>query len=424
MEQKEVTIMIETISLTIIGLIIAGFFFDPGRRLKQTRKFLWMCLLSAAAIIFDIASWLMMGKPQIGTLLAIIIAVASVIGFCASALLPWVVDSLVHPQNKGRVLMCWIITAAFAFNAVLFCVGIPTGWAFHVTDGIYYPGSAYMAYYLVPAVAVVISTIMAMRADNLIVAEKLAFGAIAIFYVSSLGIELMMPGSGANFAAAALSVLEIYIGIFVHRSRQLAETEAELSRKRMSVMVSQMQPHFLLNSLTTIMDLCDRDPKMAKRAISNFSDYLRGNLDAMTGDKLIPFNKELDHCKTYLSFEKLRFEDAIEIVYDIDFTDFTVPALSVQPLLENAVKHGVGHKMDGGMVMLSVKRRNGNIEIKVLDDGVGFDMDAPLAEGRSHVGIENVRSRLQTMCGGTLRVSSTPGSGTTAVITIPEDDDK
>lgn len=422
MGQVQINIMIEVISLAVIGLIISGFFFDPGKRLMQTKTFLWMCSLCAIAIVCDIIAWTITGNPQLDVLQTIFAAAETLFAFCSSALIVWVADSFIQPESKTRKTFCWIITFAFAANAVLFCIGIPTGWSFRIIDGEYYPGSAYMVFYIVPFFAVLFSAIEAMRAENLAIYEKLAFGVITVFYIAGLIVQIIIPISGISFAVAALSVLAIYIGIFVHRSRLLAETEAELSQKRMSVMVSQMQPHFLFNSLTTIMDLCDRDPKMAKQAISDFSDYLRGNLDAMTGDKLIPFSKELEHCKTYLSFEKLRFEDALEIVYDIECTDFSVPALSVQPLLENAVKHGVGHKPEGGMVMLSVKRRNGNVEIKILDDGVGFDTEAPLSPGRSHVGIENVRSRLQSMCDGRLRLTSTPGTGTTAVITIPEEE--
>lgn len=171
----------------------------------------------------------------------------------------------------------------------------------------------------------------------------------------------------------------------------------------------------------SIVDLCDTDPQTAKQAIVDFSDYLRGNLDAMTGEGLIPFEKELEHCKTYLSFEKLRFEDRLDVAFDIETTDFSLPALSVQPLLENAVKHGVGHREDGGMVLLVVKKQKNEISIKILDNGVGFDSTAAPDPSRSHVGIENVRSRLQTMCGGTLRVSSIPDKGTTAEIRIPKE---
>jgi len=199
--------------------------------------------------------------------------------------------------------------------------------------------------------------------------------------------------------------------------KQIDNLESELIQNQISIMLSQIQPHFIYNSLTAIRELCLIDPKKAYETVDEFSTYLRGNLDSLTINKPIPFEKELSHVKTYLSLERKRFGDNLNIVYDINAFYFTIPALTLQPIVENAVRHGVTKREDGGTVMISTEETETEAIITVKDDGVGFDLSRHKDE-YLRVGIENVRSRLTVMCGGSLQIDSKPGIGTTAVITI------
>ena len=187
-------------------------------------------------------------------------------------------------------------------------------------------------------------------------------------------------------------------------------------------MVSQIQPHFLYNSLTSIAMLCTKDPKRARTATINFADYLRGNMNSLKERNPVPFKQELAHLKKYLMLEEMRFGDLLHIEYDIQCSDFLIPQLSVQPLVENAVKHGVGMKEDGGTVTISTRETDDSYLVEVRDDGVGFDPSVPKNDGRSHVGMENVRSRLKEMVNGRVEITSEPGKGTTAVIIIPKEE--
>ncbi len=135
----------------------------------------------------------------------------------------------------------------------------------------------------------------------------------------------------------------------------------------------------------------------------------------------MPFTQELEHLKKYLYIEKLRFDDLLNIEYDIQTTDFMLPLLSVQPLVENAVKHGVGMKEDGGTVRISTRETETAYEVIISDDGVGFDVDAQKNDGRSHIGMENSQKRLHDMCGGEVIIESVVGKGTTATVTLPKE---
>lgn len=200
---------------------------------------------------------------------------------------------------------------------------------------------------------------------------------------------------------------------------QLAQKEAQIAKQQTQIVLSQIQPHFLYNALSAISILCKRDPEKARLAVDSLSDYLRTNLDSLRFEKLVSFSKELEHTNAYLTIEKLRFGEDLEIVTDIQYSDFLLPSLTLQPLVENAVRHGVCGKEDGGTVTIRSEKTESEYRVTVTDDGVGFDPTATPKDGRSHIGLENVRTRLKLLSGGTLTITSTPGIGTTAVIHLP-----
>ena len=194
----------------------------------------------------------------------------------------------------------------------------------------------------------------------------------------------------------------------------------ELEKSRIAIMLSQIQPHFLYNSLTSVMDLCDSNPKQAKSAIADFADYLRGNLSSLKTENSIPFRTELEHIEKYLKLEKLRFQDELEVVYDIKIEDFMLPSLSVQPLVENAVKHGVGQKTGGGTVTIQTYETEEDYVVCIMDDGVGFVEGEHSDSEGTHIGIENTKKRLEMMVNARLEVESKKGEGTKACIFIPK----
>lgn len=203
------------------------------------------------------------------------------------------------------------------------------------------------------------------------------------------------------------------------KAREAQALQAKLLQSNIKLMLSQISPHFLFNSLNTIQYLCDIDPKKAERAIGDFAKYLRGNLESLNQTDLIPIENELHHIENYISLEQMRFGERVKVVYDLQARGFSLPTLTIQPIVENAIKHGITKKPEGGTIHVKTWEQQDNFIVEVSDDGVGFDK---LAEPQNeyNVGIKNVSERLQAQCGGQLDISSIKSLGTTARITIPK----
>ena len=190
---------------------------------------------------------------------------------------------------------------------------------------------------------------------------------------------------------------------------------------RTEVLLSQIHPHFLYNTLGAIQSLCKTDPPTAEKAVAKFSRYLRGNMNALNQETSIPFTQELAHTRLYLELEQLRYEDALEVRYDLSCTEFQIPTLTLQPLVENAVRHGVRGKLSGrGTVTISSRECQDHYEVTVTDDGPGFDPQLEPDNGQAHIGLKNVKERLKGTVNGRLDVESSPGKGTRATIFLPK----
>lgn len=245
------------------------------------------------------------------------------------------------------------------------------------------------------------------------------------FYINgyiSQNVPFIMPMACMVFIS---SVVFVHFGDTVEAFKQAssaARLQKELGDINMTLMISQIQPHFLYNALNTIKYLIKKDPKVAESSIVKFSNYLRANMDSLTQKEPIPFKKEMEHVQNYIYIECLRFGDRLKVEYDIECEEFLIPPLTIQPIAENAIKHGINQRVDGGMLKISTHEQAEDILIIIEDDGVGFDVNEQKNDGRSHIGMNNIKTRLNEMLSADVKVESTPGVGTRVTITIPKEE--
>jgi LytS/YehU family sensor histidine kinase len=213
-----------------------------------------------------------------------------------------------------------------------------------------------------------------------------------------------------------VSSLSMYSLILSDQMEQDLRHQREIACQRTSIMVLQMRPHFIYNTLMSIYSLCNLDSQKARQVTMDFADYLRRNFNAVASEDTIPFSAELEHTRAYLAVEQAQYEEMLLVEYDTQFTQFRLPPLTLQPIVENAVKHGMDPDADPLRVTIRTWRTDSAIVIHVEDNGSGFEVST---DPESHTALANIRKRLELMCEGKLEITSGDEGGTTVTITIP-----
>lgn len=255
----------------------------------------------------------------------------------------------------------------------------------------------------------------------------LVLSLVMVLYLAAVVVESILIDIMVLYLAASASTVLLYMSLQLQHNINFIKRE---NATKTSLMLSQIQPHFLINSLLAIKSLIHTDPEEAAEALDDFSYYLRGNMNVLTCETLLSFDEELKHVDAYLMLEKKRYGDRLGIEKDIESTDMRLPALTLQPLVENAVRHGVSKREEGGTVTITTRDDEGYWTIAVTDDGVGFDAsDYVFVEGRrvgaegpvegDHVGLGNVAERIAQQCNGTLTIKSS-SEGTRVTLRIPK----
>lgn len=229
------------------------------------------------------------------------------------------------------------------------------------------------------------------------------------------------------YVSTFISVILIYANIYVDLGQENvkyelenAHKETELALQKNKQTLSQIRPHFIFNALGSIEELCVVDAKKAESAVHYFAKYLRANMDALGETDMVPFETELDHIHNYIWLEKMRFDDELDYTEDIEVEDFMIPTLSIQPLVENAVKHGMMGKEDGTLhVKIRTYQKDNDYFIEISDDGCGFDTSIKKDDGRSHIGMSYAKTSIENRLGGTISIDSELGKGTMVLLTIP-----
>lgn len=259
--------------------------------------------------------------------------------------------------------------------------------------------------------------------------------ALVILFLLSMGVEMI------RFYLDRNQLLGIYIrltllfyavstllasGVKMYQTAKENQKLAQmLQESKTALMISQIQPHFIYNALNSIRTLIRIEPEQAYDMVYDFSQYLRTHIDSLSNEREITFSGELEHIKSYINIEKVRFGERLNVEFDIQTTDFYLPALSVQPLVENAIKHGICKKPEGGTVWIRSYEDEESQEgyvVEVEDDGVGFNVEKweNVRGVRRSAGINNIRFRVESISNARLFIESEINKGTKATIKFPD----
>jgi len=405
-----------------VGIVCLRIMLPPGANRRFVQQIYLCCLLMCLGDA--IAA---MGRGQVGAIAWVAVRVGNFLALasphCSLAIYASTLSRLfATPENH----LVWWKRIAWGI-ASLTIAFIMFGGAYTINEGNVY--SRESGFWILAASAFAIATV------NLVVLllnrkslPRRTFLVYLLFSVLPMGasvIQALMYGLNVAAIAYLLCLLALFADLTVSAAEDAAAIreraalkEKELAEARLATVTSQIHPHFLFNTLDGIYYLVEEDPHRAQQAIDEFSSYLRANLESLEQTAAIPIEKELAHTKTYLGLEKMSMEDLLEYDINLQAGGFSVPVLSVQTIAENAVKHGVMKKPDGGRVSICTSEEDEWFLVTVTDDGVGFDPTQ--ASDNGHIGLQNAQMRLESLCNGELAVESTPGAGTTVTMRVPK----
>lgn len=212
---------------------------------------------------------------------------------------------------------------------------------------------------------------------------------------------------------------------FVHYTKKETEKQLQLEEEhrnlKLQMLTENIRPHFILNTIGAIRTLIPTQPEKAANLLLDFSSYVRERLEQKDYYKPVPFLEELDNIRTYLSLEKARFGDTIEVFYNCTDTQFRILPLTVQPFVENAIKHGLFTVKDGGKLWISSEAVNGKHKIEIIDNGTGFDTAQleQAMQSKKAMGLRSAVLRLENEMNATVSIESSSDIGTRVKIIIP-----
>ena len=410
-------ISVAGLMVCILGLLLAVMGSAPEKRIKHYFITIFSFFLAYAAV--NLCGLCSLNVPFQMTTLFLESALSSV-------LMLLLMGFLLESSGERR----WLGSRTFRIAAGLWIVYMAllvyTQFSgtiyFFDAQGLYHRGPFYPVL-LAPPVLIMLLNLLLLRRRRGSLSRKqcTAFAVYILVPMFSMLIQMLFFGLYVIVLGTSVSALFMLLYIYRDQAELYAKQEAENTQLRVEIMLSQIQPHFLYNTLGSISHLCRSVPE-AQAAINRFSRYLQGNMASLSQTEPIPFTTELEHTKTYLELEQLRFGDDLTVRYALEATGFLLPVLTLQPLAENAVFHGVRGNPDGrGTVTISSRECADHYEITVADDGPGFDPDVPPEGEGSHIGLSNVRTRLRRYQGADLLVDSAPGQGCRVTIRMPKE---
>ena len=330
-------------------------------------------------------------------------------------------SSYVDVPERTDAVISAVNVSLFLIYFLLDIANIFTGLFFTSVDGVYTRSPHMILSQGYQFIMFIIIAAVALSNRKLHVREKIAFSVYCGLPFVGIVFQNIFRGYAIAYASIIIAIEGLFVFLNIEKSIRLSKQEQENKESQIRIMISPIQPHFIYNSLSSISTMILIDPEKAQTALDHFTEYLRHNLQSLTEHDLIPFRNELQHIKTYVELEKLRFEDRIRVVYDTQALDFRIPPLSIQPLVENSIKHGILKKLEGGTVTVRSYETARAYVVEISDDGIGFDPGTVGKQDSSHVGLNNIGFRIRKMCDGDMRIESAPDRGTHVTVTFSKE---
>lgn len=412
-EMSLLNVSLLVFSALVTLFLLIGAITDMNRKSRFMSSFIILLISNILMQLGEAGIWFFSGELENIVLLNISAMMSMVFSYVLISAYAHCLTEFVCERKKVSFVPNYIILAICSIYILLSVISLFNGMFFSFDEnGCFVNGPMYGLVRAFDLIVIIIGIFWVMCYRKILTLREISF-LISFNVLPLLSMTLQRFWEPTpQYMAVTLSLIVIYVLFHGEITRQLADS-------RISIMLSQIQPHFMHNMLTTIMYMCRTEPEEAEKTVGQFADYLRANMDSLTLKQCIQFETELKHVKTYWSLEEKRFGDKIRAVYDIQENSFMLPSLTIQPIVENAVKHGM---RKGKQLTVTIRTYSdvNNYYVEINDDGRGFDVNAFENDGKSHIGIKNVQQRLKMMCGGELMVNSVPDQGTDAVIKIPK----
>lgn len=412
-EMSLLNVSLLVFSALVTLFLLIGAITDMNRKSRFMSSFIILLISNILMQLGEAGIWFFAGELENIVLLNISAMMSMVFSYVLISAYAHCLTEFVCERKKVSFVPNYIILAICSIYILLSVISLFNGMFFSFDEnGCFVNGPMYGLVRAFDLIVIIIGIFWVMCYRKILTLREISF-LISFNVLPLLSMTLQRFWEPTpQYMAVTLSLIVIYVLFHGEITRQLADS-------RISIMLSQIQPHFMHNMLTTIMYMCRTEPEEAEKTVGQFADYLRANMDSLTLKQCIQFETELKHVKTYWSLEEKRFGDKIRAVYDIQENSFMLPSLTIQPIVENAVKHGM---RKGKQLTVTIRTYSdvNNYYVEINDDGRGFDVNEFENDGKSHIGIKNVQQRLKMMCGGELMVNSVPDQGTDAVIKIPK----
>ncbi|SMC34860.1 Histidine kinase [Oscillospiraceae bacterium] len=417
-----ISISVSGLAIALLGLILA---FSIRKMEGWNRRFfiylfLIMHVYIGSVLVYSVSS-------ALGTSGNVVVSEAAMFmqSFSSAMLMQMMALLLRHfiwdnssRSGKKHLYIHIIGTLWFIYVAILSMTLFNDRIYYFTPDNVYHRGPYYIVLMIPPMISMsLIFIALLRRRKDLTGRQFLAMLIYILIGVVCVPVQLFLKGIMIIVVGTSIAGIVMFTLLLTEQVDMFVKKTEENADQKVQLLSLQIRPHFVCNTLLSIYYLCDEDQFKAKQAILDFTDYLRKNFTAMAKESMVSFEDEIEHVRAYIAVEKVRYEDELELEFDIEDKDFQLPSLTLQPLVENSVKHGIDPSGNVLRIVIRSRRIEDGHIITVEDNGTGNGKAE--IEG-THIALGNISNRLTLMCNGSLSLQTDKEAGTTVTIMIPD----